>query len=149
MLQGPIAHLARIGSLAAREQHELRTAFLFKPDGQHAAGIPAGRAGDVRGGAGNKEVLVQHGLSASVLAQFGESLDEFDAAMALGGTGRTLHTAATRELDALTKEAHAIVRAMDARIRLRYPGRPAGAGAVGQRADAAGGPGTGRRRTTL
>jgi hypothetical protein len=40
--------------------------------------------------------------------------------MALGAGGRTVHTAATRELEALTKEAAATVRAMDARIRLRY-----------------------------
>ena len=32
----------------------------------------------------NLEVLVQHGLSESVLAQFGRMLDEFDAVMARG-----------------------------------------------------------------
>jgi hypothetical protein len=39
-----------------------------------------------------------------------------------GGWGRraTVHTAATRELEALTREAAATVRAMDARLRLRY-----------------------------
>ena len=37
-----------------------------------------------------------------------------------GAGGRTAHTAATRELAALTKEAGAVVRAMDARNRLRY-----------------------------
>ena len=42
--------------------------------------------------------------------------------MALGAGGRTVHTAATRELEALSKEAAATVRAMDARIRLRYQG---------------------------
>ena len=68
----------------------------------------------------NKEVLVRYGLSESVLAQFGKSLDEYDAAVQLGSQGRTLHTAATRELAALTKEAQGIVRAMDARNRLRF-----------------------------
>jgi hypothetical protein len=68
----------------------------------------------------HKEVLVKHGLSESVLVQFGKWLDEFDAAVTLGAQGRTVHTAATRELNGLTKEAHEIVRAMDARNRLRF-----------------------------
>jgi hypothetical protein len=40
--------------------------------------------------------------------------------MASGAAGRAVHTAATRELEVLTKEGSAIVRAMDARVRLRY-----------------------------
>jgi hypothetical protein len=31
MRAGPIAHLAEVGKLAAREQHELGNAFTFKP----------------------------------------------------------------------------------------------------------------------
>ncbi len=73
--------------------------------GRHAAGLPGGGAGMFAAAQEHKEVLVKHGLSESVLVQFGKSLDAFDAAVTLGGTGRTLHTAATRELDALTKEA--------------------------------------------
>ena len=40
----------------------------------------------------------------------------------MGAQGRTVHTAATRELGALTKEAQGVVRAMDARNRLRFEG---------------------------
>ena len=120
MLAGPIAHLARIGSLAARETHELRSLVRVQADGRHAAGLPGGGAGHVTAAQEHKEVLVKHGLSESVLVQFGKSLDEFDAAVTLGAEGRTVHTAATRELNALTKEAQAIVRAMDARNRLRF-----------------------------
>jgi hypothetical protein len=31
MLAGPIAHLAEVGQLAARERHELRSVFRFRP----------------------------------------------------------------------------------------------------------------------
>jgi hypothetical protein len=65
---------------------------------------------------------VKHGLSESVLVQFGKWLDEFDAVVTMGAQGRTVHTAATRELGALTKEAQGVVRAMDARNRLRFEG---------------------------
>ena len=120
MLAGPIAHLARIGALAGGEQHELRTAFVFKPSAETLVAFQRAARSMYAEAQKHSEILVLHGLSASVLAQFGKWLDEFDAAMALGASGRTVHTAATRELEALTKEAAATVRAMDARIRLRY-----------------------------
>jgi hypothetical protein len=120
MLAGPIAHLARIGSLAAREAHELRSTFVFKPTAETQLAFQAAARGMFTAAQEHKEVLVKHGLSESVLVQFGKSLDEFDAAVTLGGTGRMVHTAATRELSALTKEVHEIVRAMDARNRLRF-----------------------------
>jgi hypothetical protein len=68
----------------------------------------------------HKEVLVKHGLSESVLVEFERMLDQFDAAMRLGAEGRMRHTAATRELETLRKEAGRLVRAMDARVRIRY-----------------------------
>ena len=68
----------------------------------------------------HEEVLVKHGASGSVLARLGQIVAEFDAVVMQGAGGRTAHTAATRELAALTKEAGAVVRAMDARNRLRY-----------------------------
>jgi hypothetical protein len=120
MLVGPIAHLARIGALAFREQHELRSTFRFKPTADTLLDFQAAARGMFTEAQAHKQVLVKHGLSESVLAQFGTSLDEFDAAVALGAGGRAVHTAATRELQALTKEAAVIVRAMDARNQLRF-----------------------------
>jgi hypothetical protein len=65
-------------------------------------------------------MLVKHGLSESVLVEFGKMLDEFDAAVLLGAEGRMTHTAATREQEALTREAGRLVRTMDARNRIRF-----------------------------
>jgi hypothetical protein len=98
----------------------LRTAFVFKPAANTLLAFQRAARAMYTEAQANLEVLVQHGLSESVLVQFGKWLDEFDAAMTLGAAGRTVHTAATRELEALTKEAVATVRAMDARIRHRY-----------------------------
>lgn len=120
MLAGPIAHLARVGRMAAREVHELRSLFAFKPTADTLLAFQAAARVMYTAALEHKEVLVKHGLSESVLVQLGKWLDEFDAAMTLGAQGRTVHTAATRELAALTKEAHEIVRAMDARNRLRF-----------------------------
>jgi hypothetical protein len=120
MLSGPIAHLARVGRMAAREVHELRSLFAFKPTADTLLAFQAAARGMYASALEHKEVLVKHGLSESVLVQFGKWLDEFDAAVTLGAQGRTVHTAATRELNALTKEAREVVRAMDARNRLRF-----------------------------
>jgi hypothetical protein len=119
-LGGPIAHLAQIGRMAAREQHGLASIFVFKPTAETLLAFQSAARSMFAAAQEHKEVLVKHGLSESVLQQFGKTLEEFDAAVTQGANGRTAHTAATREMVALTKEASAVVRAMDARNRLRY-----------------------------
>jgi len=120
MLAVPIAHLAQIGALAAREQHELGKTFRFKPTATSLVAFRSAARAMYEEAQSHKEVLVKHGLSESVLVEFGKMLDEFDAAVRLGTEGRMTHTAATRELEALTKEAGRLVRAMDARNRIRF-----------------------------
>ncbi len=122
MLAGPIAHLAEVSRMAAREVHELRSMFAFKPTARTLLAFQSAARGMYAAAQEHREVLVKHGLSESVLVQFGKWLDEFDAAVTMGAQGRTVHTAATRELGALTKEAQGVVRAMDARNRLRFEG---------------------------
>ena len=124
MLAVAILHLGRIGARAARERHELAQMFRFRPSSnsfvafQNAAHVMYAEAVD------HRDLLVKYGLSAAVLDQLGRQLEEFDAAMKLGQEGRTLHTAATRELRVLTKEAADLVRAMDARNRQRFQDDP-------------------------
>ena len=120
MLAVPIAHLAQIGALAAREQHELGKTFRFKPTATSLVAFRSAARAMYEEAQSHKEVLVKHGLSESVLVEFGKMLDEFDAAVRLGTEGRMTHTAATRELEALTREAGRLVRAMDARNRIRF-----------------------------
>jgi multidrug efflux pump subunit AcrA (membrane-fusion protein) len=55
-----------------------------------------------------------------VLAQLGELLDRFEAAVALANDGRTQHKGATRQLDGLATELALVVRTMDARNRQRF-----------------------------
>jgi hypothetical protein len=51
---------------------------------------------------------------------FGQLLDQFDTVVKLGTDGRANHTGATKQLQALALEAGKIVRAMDARNRMRF-----------------------------
>jgi hypothetical protein len=115
-----IAHLAQIGSLAAREVHELGKTFRFNPAAETFLAFQSAARPMFEEAQAHKQFLVSYGLSESVLEQFGKQLDEFDAVLKLGLEGRTVHTAATRELDALTREARRILRAMDAHCRQRF-----------------------------
>jgi hypothetical protein len=59
-----------------------------------------------------------------VLKQFGQMLDQFDAALTLGNDGRTVHKGATLELRAVATMIRQIVRVMDA----QRTGRAGGGG---------------------
>ena len=120
MLAVPISHLAQIGALAAREEHELGKTFRFKPAATTYVAFQSAARAMLEEAHAHKEVLVRHGLSESVLVEFEKMVDQLDAAVRLGAEGRMAHTAATRELEALRKEAGRIVRAMDARNRIRF-----------------------------
>ncbi len=116
----PIAHLAQIGALAAREVHELGKTFRFRPSATTQVVFRSACRAMLETAQTHKEVLMKHGLSESVLVEFERMVDQFDAAMRLGADGRMRHTAATRELETLRKAAGRLVRAMDARVRIRY-----------------------------
>ena len=101
MLIGPIAHMSEVGTLAAPEIPALGKSFQVKPGvGTYQAFRTAARAMQAAAEA-NKEVLAKHGQSESVVVQFGQMLDQFDAAVTLGDNGRTAHKGATREPQSL------------------------------------------------
>ena len=120
MLAVPIAHLAEVGRAAARDDHELGTAFRFKPGSKTFQAFRTAARGMQLEADTNREVLVKRGLSESVLVQFGRLLDEFDAAVALGIDGRSRHMGATAELRRLGVEIARTVRVMNGRNRLRF-----------------------------
>jgi hypothetical protein len=120
MLAVPIAHLAEVGEVAAREEHELGKTFRFRPGASTLLAFRTAARGMAGAAEAHQEVLAEHGLSASVLEQFGQMLDQFDAAVALGNDGRTAHIGATRELKVVAQEIVQTVRVMDGRNRQRY-----------------------------
>jgi high-affinity Fe2+/Pb2+ permease len=120
ILAGPVAHLAEVGKRSSRSGFELGRTYRYKPGAQtYTAFLTAARAMQGRAQTDAK-VLVKFGLSASVLAQLGELLDKFEAAVALGNDGRTQHKGATKQLDGLATELASVVRTMDARNRQRF-----------------------------
>ena len=87
ILAGPVTHLAQVGRRASRDVHELGQAFQRKPSkGSYVEFLTASRTMQAEAEQ-HKAVLLKYGLSESVLAQLGELLDRFDAAVLLATTG--------------------------------------------------------------
>ncbi|MGH7515603.1 MAG: hypothetical protein ACREOQ_22090 [Gemmatimonadales bacterium] len=129
MLNGPIAHMAGVGKLAAKEVPELSKSFMTKPGvGSYQVFQAAARTMQAAADA-NKEVLARYGLSESVLAQFGQMLNQFDAAVKLGKEGRTAHKGTVLELRTVGILIGRTVRVMDARNRQRFQDDPQALGA--------------------
>jgi len=120
ILAVPVAHLAEVGRAAARDDHELGTAFRFRPGSKTFQSFRVAARGMQLEAQTQREVLVKHGLSESVLEQFGRMLDEFDAAVALGIEGRSKHMGATAQLRFLAVEIARAVRVMNGRNRQRF-----------------------------
>jgi hypothetical protein len=120
MLDVPIAHLAEVGRAAAREEHELGKTFRFRPTANTFLAFRTAARSMAAAAAANRDVLLKYGLSQSVLDEFVQKLDEFDAATALGNEGRTAHVGATRELKGVALEIVGAVRVMDGRNRQRF-----------------------------
>jgi hypothetical protein len=93
-----IAHMAQVGRDAGKEDAELRTTFRFRPDADTF--LAFGAAGRTMAAAAeqHRELLVKHGLAATVVEEFVQLLDQFDAAVALCNAGRTAHAGATAEI---------------------------------------------------
>jgi hypothetical protein len=120
MLAVPIAHLAEVGRAAAREEHELGKTFRFKPGASTFLAFRTAARSMASSAQTHREVLAKYGLAQSVLDEFVQMLDQFDAAVALGNDGRTAHVGATRELRAVASEIVRTVRVMDGRNRQRF-----------------------------
>jgi hypothetical protein len=123
MLAGPINHLAEVGRVASREEHELGKTFRFKPGASTFLAFRTAARSMANEAQSHRELLVKHGLSESVLEQLVQLLDQFDAALALGRDGRAAHVGATRELREVASEIVQTVRIMDGRNRQRFQGQ--------------------------
>jgi hypothetical protein len=120
MRDGPIAHLAEVGRAAAREDHELGKMFTFKPGASTYLAFRTAARSMASSAQAHREVLAKYGLSQSVLDGFVQTLDQFDAALALGNDGRAAHVGATRELRSGATEIVRTVRVMNGRNRQRF-----------------------------
>ena len=120
MREVPIAHLAEVGRAAAKEEHELGKTFTFRPGASTSFAFRTAARSMAAAAQEHRELLAKYGLSQSVLDEFVQMIDQFDAAMALGHEGKTAHVGATRELRTVATEIVRAIRVMDGRNRQRF-----------------------------
>jgi len=117
MLEVGIAHLAEVGRAAAREQPELGKVFRFNPDATTFVAFRAAARSMAAAAEEHKDTLVKFGMVQSVLDEFKQLLDQFDAAITQGNDGRSAHVGATVELSTVAQAIVRTIRVMDGRNR--------------------------------
>jgi hypothetical protein len=120
IMMRPIAHMAAVAKLAAGEQHDLATSFIFKPNSDSYLEFQTIARTMAATAQTHKELLIKHGMSESLLDELVQMLGDFDEAISLGDTGRSAGVGATRRLDGLATEIARIVRVMDGRNQQRF-----------------------------
>jgi hypothetical protein len=120
MMAGPIAHLAGVGTFAAKENSGLGLSFVFSPSTNTEAAFRTAAGTMAAAAHTHKELLITYGLSESVLDLFVQLLDKYDSAVSRAATSRAAHKAATKALRGVAREIRRTVRVMDARNRLRF-----------------------------
>jgi len=124
MLEVGIAHLAEVGRAAAREQPELGKVFRFNPDATTFVAFRAAARSMAAAAEEHKDTLVKFGMVQSVLDEFKQLLDQFDAAITQGNDGRSAHVGATVELRTVAQAIVRTIRVMDGRNRQRFANDP-------------------------
>ena len=119
-----IGHMAEVGRAAAGERPELGSTFRFKPDASSFRAFLTACRAMVEAAEAHQETLVKFGQVQSVVDEFKQQLDQFDAAITQGNDGRSAHVGATLELQSVAQEIVRTVRVMDARNRQRFAGDP-------------------------
>ena len=120
ILRGPVAALAAVAKRARKDHRDIAMQFRYKPGRQTYVAFE-GAIRTMQGTAeANKKLLVRYGLSEAVLVELNTLLDRFAKARELCDQGRVAHKAATQQLDELAQELGSVIRAMDARNRVKY-----------------------------
>jgi hypothetical protein len=124
MREAHLAHLSQAAKAAAREAPEVGQKFVLRPGISTYVGFRTTARGFADEAQPHRELLVRHGLVESVLADLGQALDQFDAAMENGAEARALHVGASAELRAVSSDVVQTVKVLDGLNRLRFRQAP-------------------------
>jgi hypothetical protein len=120
-----VPHMARAGSSAAREDHNLAALFTLKPQTGTFAALVTAVGQMAEAAEERKSLLVKYGMEESVLTDTVKTLAEIQAATAQSDRGRAAHVSATAELRRAAREVIRLVGIMDGVNRLRFRADPA------------------------
>ena len=105
---------------AAKELPELVQKFLMKPEHTPYIEFQASARAMAAEAQNQKELLVRHGLTDTVLESLLKNLDRFDQVVGQGTEARRAHVGASTELDVIGDEIQHLVKVMDALNHFRF-----------------------------
>jgi hypothetical protein len=118
--RGSMKHLANVAEGAARENPELRQKFVLKPEQTPYLEFQAMARAMLAEAQGNKELLVKHGLSETLLEGMVKNVKDFDRAIEQSSEARRQHVGASAELDAIGELIIHLTKVMDGLNRDRF-----------------------------
>jgi hypothetical protein len=119
-----LAHLRHVARIARHDLPELAQMFRLKRGTIPYRTFRTAARSMADEAVSQKDVLVKHGLSDTVLENLAQALAEFDRAVEQGTRGRRAHIGASADLDLVADEVVLIVKAMDGLNRFRFARQP-------------------------
>lgn len=124
LYHGLLRHLVTVAGGAAREKPELREKFeLPSLNASHKLFRTVARK-MLEQGQAEKELLLKHGLGATLLDELSAAIDQFDASVAETSSGTLDHVVARAELEELSDEVMRLVGMLDGINRYRFERDP-------------------------
>jgi hypothetical protein len=112
-------HLHRVAVVASGELPELARKFVL-PDRNGFKAFRNAAGAIAKAAEAEKELLVRHGLSESVLTTLVQAIGEFDQAVEQAVTARHGHIGARAELETVVQEQAQLVNVLDGIYRLQF-----------------------------
>jgi hypothetical protein len=120
MRRAHLAHLREVARLAARELPGLPQKFRLSRGTIPYLTFRTAARGMAEEALSLKAVLVQHGLSDTVLDGLAVALEQFDQAVEQGAAGRVAQVGASADLDLVADRVVRMVKTMDGLSRIRF-----------------------------
>jgi hypothetical protein len=117
-----LRHVAQVAELAASEVPEVLQKFVLPREQTPYLEFQAAAHALVAEALNQKELLVKHGLSETLLADLVKNVELFDKAMAQTTDSRRTHVTASAELDEIGDEIVHLVKVLDTLNRSRFHG---------------------------
>ena len=122
MKEAQLNHLSSVAEVASQDVPELARKFVLPRRQQTYHAFRTAARGMEAEAMSQKELLVKHGLSETVLQALTQALDEFDVVVEQGSQGRVAHVGASFELDEVADEIVQVVKVMNGLNRYRFAG---------------------------
>ena len=124
LYHGLLRHLVTVAGSAARQKPELMEKFeLPSPNASHKLFRTVARK-MLEQGQAEQELLLKHGLGATLLDELSAAIDQFDVSVAETSSGTLDHVVARAELDELSDEVMRLVGMLDGINRYRFERDP-------------------------